>query len=169
MKTTAQRINQTSGNVEYYTPLPILTAARELMGGIDLDPFSSKAANCRVRARRFFSIADDGFERSWDCASLFMNHPFGRATNPPAIEKLLREIRAGQTRQALCLTYACTSEAWFRPLLAQPQCYLYPRTNYVLPDGSVKPGVTKGSVVTYFGPDLARFRLIFAPLGAVKI
>jgi len=34
---------------------------------------------------------------------------------------------------------------------------------------SVKKGVTKGSVVTYFGEDVSRFREAFASLGFVKI
>lgn len=36
-------INQDSGDVEYYTPTEITEAARRVMGGIDLDPFSSAA------------------------------------------------------------------------------------------------------------------------------
>ena len=46
---------------------------------------------------------------------------------------------------------------------------MLPLPNYYLPDGSVKKGVTKGSVVTYFGEDVSRFREAFASLGVVKI
>ena len=45
-----QQINQTSGDVEYYTPPAIIEAARLVMGTIDLDPASSETANERVRA-----------------------------------------------------------------------------------------------------------------------
>ncbi len=166
----AQLINQTSGKVEYYTPPEILAAARRLMGAIELDPFSSVAANERVRAHRIFTLADDGFAQEWKCATLWMNHPFGKDTNRRAIDKLAGECAAGNiTRHALCLTYACTSEAWFRPLLARPQCFLCPRTNYYLPNGKKKNGVTKGSVVTYFGDDVAAFAREFSALGEVKV
>lgn len=169
MSTNAQRINQTSGEFEYYTPTSIIEAARQLMNGIDLDPFSSPQANRSVQARRFYTIADDGFARPWKCRSLFMNHPFGRTTNARAIEKLCMEVEFGNVRQACVLTYAATSERWFRPMMNHPQCYLFPRTNYLLPNGAIKAGVTKGSVVTYIGHDLTAFRRIFAPLGAVKV
>jgi len=46
---------------------------------------------------------------------------------------------------------------------------MFPLSNYYLPDGSVKKGVTKGSVVTYFGENDSRFREAFASLGFVKI
>ena len=46
-----QRINQTSGDVEYYTPPSSLEAARLVLGTIDLDPASSAAANECVNAR----------------------------------------------------------------------------------------------------------------------
>lgn len=80
----------------------------------------------------------------------------------------MAEYKAGATTQACCITYACTSERWFQPLLAFPMCFLVPRTNYYLPDGTLKRGVTKGSVVTYLGSGVARFRAHFASLGVVK-
>jgi len=48
-----QLVNQTSGRTEWYTPPPIIEAARRTMGGIDCDPASSAAANEVVKARTF--------------------------------------------------------------------------------------------------------------------
>jgi hypothetical protein len=79
------------------------------------------------------------------------------------------EFKMGRTSEACAITYACTSEEWFQPLLNRPQCFLSPRTNYLLPDGSVLKGVTKGSVVTYYGPHIQRFAECFAHLGTVKV
>lgn len=166
--TSAQLINQTSGAVEYYTPEPIIEAARRTMGAIDLDPASSEEANKRVKAFRFYSARDNGLTREWR-GKIWLNHPFGRLTNRAWITKLLFETKEGRAIQWCCITYACTSEQWFVPLLEYPQCFLKPRTNYILPDGSTKRGVTKGSVVTYFGPDIEAFRREFHTLGAVKV
>ena len=48
-----QLINQNSGKVEWYTPMDIIGAARELYGGaIDLDPATSEKANLRIIAKR---------------------------------------------------------------------------------------------------------------------
>ena len=76
-----QHINQTSGDVEYYTPGKIVEAARLTMGGIDLDPASSAAANARVRAVRFFTEADNGLSKKWK-GRVWMNHPFQRREEP---------------------------------------------------------------------------------------
>lgn len=165
---SAQLINQTSGATEYYTPQPILEAARLTMGGIDLDPASSARANGRVKAARYFTVDDDGLKQPWS-GSIWLNHPFGRESNPLWIRKLLASYGSLDMRAACCLTFACTSEAWFRPLLDFPQCFLVPRTNYLLPDGSVKRGVTKGSVVTYLGQNTALFCEAFRDLGVVKV
>jgi hypothetical protein len=191
-------INQTSGEVEFYTPKNIVEAARLTMEFIDLDPASSEIANREIQAPHIYTKADDGLSCEWH-GNVWMNHPFhaGEEVCDPSItgkpckrktcarrgfhcveripgndewiDKLVAEHGSGRVPEACCITFASTSEAWFRPLLKRPQCFLVPRTNYLLPDGTVYRGVTKGSVVTYFGPNVRRFALIFAHLGEVKI
>ena len=156
-------INQDSGNVEWYTPKNIIEAARLTMGGIDLDPASCETANETVKAKRFFSRADNGLAQKWQ-GRVWMNHPFSRADNPLWIKKLVDEYESGSVIQACCITYASTSEPWYRPLLLYPQCYLHGRTKYI--GGGTKP--PKGSVVTYFGNDLRSFFNAFMGLGAVS-
>ncbi len=168
MLTDHQLINQTSGDFEWYTPPEIIAAARRCMGGIGLDPFSSAAANKRVQADRYFTPKDDGFEQTWDALTVWCNHPFGRDYNDRAVKKMVAEEQLGAFREMCCITYACTSEKWFQPLLQRPQCFLSPRTNYYLPDGTLKKGVTKGSVVTYFGNKPAAFLKEFSVFGVVK-
>jgi hypothetical protein len=81
---------------------------------------------------------------------------------------LISEFEKGNIKQACCITFAATSEAWFRPLLAYPQCFIHGRTNYYLPDGTKKKDVTKGSVVTYLGDNTERFKEVFSKIGTVK-
>lgn len=128
--------------------------------------------------------------------NIWMNHPFGSASsackpgctkeacikkrkwhtrsplpgNKDWVQKLVREFESGRVDQAICITFAATSEAWFLPLLMQVglQCFLVPRTNYYLPDGSKKTGVTKGSVITGFGVNVDKFRHYYNPFGVVK-
>lgn len=195
----AQLINQTSGEVEYYTEPKILEAARLVMGSIELDPASSAAANAHVKAKRFYGLQSDGswvdgFQQKWDARTVWMNHPFTReeeACQPNCqkhltssthkhhdiywygnrrwVEKFVINQRHGFVTIAMCITYASTSEGWFQPLMKLPQCYLTPRTNYYLPDGKIKKGVTKGSVVTYAGPDVAAFTRYFQDFGEIKV
>lgn len=188
-----QFINQTSGEVEYYTPIAIIEAARRVMGVIDLDPASSAQANSTVKATRFFDEQVNGLTQQW-IGKVWMNHPFGSGwaactsicrrttcikrgfhvyrdipSNDDWIQKLESEYKSGCVTEACCITFASTSEAWFQPLLKRPQCFLAPRTNYLLPDGTTKKGVSKGSVVTYYGNNVARFAEMFAQFGQVKV
>ncbi len=188
-----QLINQDSGLTEYYTPNQILDAARQTLGGFDLDPASSPRANCRVQAARIYTTQDDGLSLSWH-GRIWLNWPFGKSENvcqpgctkescrkrgyhltrrKPGnadwVNKLANEYKEGRVQAALCICFAATSEGWFRPLLRQAQCFLYGRTNYCLPDGGTLHGVTKGSCITYWGDDTARFAECFHPLGEIKI
>lgn len=206
-----QLINQSSGDVEIYTPPEIIAAWRDVLGEFDLDPCSSVAANEYVKAKLFFvepsyNIVEEidglpvrnylgwgGLDKDW-VGKVAMNPPFllpentcvagckkkrcrkrgwHTATNLPGtpdwINKLEREYVTGRITEACCITFASTSEKWFRPLLRRPQCFLSPRTNYRLPDGSIYKGVTKGSVVTYYGNNVSRFADVFSLLGETKI
>jgi len=98
-----------------------------------------------------------------------MNHPFSREGNPLWINKLVGEYECGNVKQACCITYASTSEKWFKPLLLYPQCFLYGRIKYIGEDGKPVGTSTKASVITYFGPKPNLFQLNFVEIGAVKV
>jgi hypothetical protein len=166
--TNAQLIHQDSGITEYYTPLPIVEAARRAMGIIFLDPASSVAANARVKASMFFDKNLDGLLQPW-FGKTWLNHPFSRIGNPLWVNKLETEYSSGRVTEACCITFACTSEKWFQPLMHRPQCYLFPRTDYFDADGNKVRGVTKGSVVTYYGERLHEFAKAFQHLGTIKV
>jgi hypothetical protein len=53
------------GEQDWYTPAPFVEAAREVMGGIDLDPASSEVANRVVGAARYYDAGQDGLENVW--------------------------------------------------------------------------------------------------------
>jgi hypothetical protein len=61
---------------EWYTPSPFVEAARNVMGGIELDPASHEEANRTVRAERFFTEQDNGLMKPWG-GSIFLNPPGG--------------------------------------------------------------------------------------------
>jgi len=189
----AQLINQDSGDYEYYTPPEIVDLAREVMGFITLDPASSATANERVQASQYFS--EGALDKRW-FGSVWQNHPFSRGgkacpedtakckkkkcvdrgyhitedlpSNADWINKLVSEYESGNVHEACCITFAATSEKWFKPLLGYLQCFIHGRTNYYLPDGTLKKGVTKGSVVTYLGKNPEKFKRVFSKIGTVK-
>ena len=161
----AQLIHQDSGNQEWMTPQFVIECARGVLGVIDLDPASSALANERVIACRYFDKETDGLNQEW-FGRVFLNHPFGRHSNPDWISKFVGEYDSGRVDEAINICFAATSEGWFAPLMRYPQCYLRPRTQYVLPNGETARGVTKGSVVTYLGPNVDRFFEVFRARGA---
>jgi hypothetical protein len=71
--------------------------------------------------------------------------------------------------QACCLTYALTSEKWFRPLLEYPHCLLYDRTAFIDENGNVMNQNTKGCCVTYLGSNLDLFAIAFSPFGKIRV
>jgi len=191
-------INSTSGNTEYFTPLAIIEAARRVMGSIDLDPASCLEANEIVKAAKIYTKDDDGLSLPWQ-GRIFMNHPFGIAENAcdpivtgkpcnkklcakrgwhqikdyPGnagwINKLVNEYVTGNVKEACSICFASTSESWFQPLMRFPQCFLSPRTNYLDSDGKPVNGVSKGSVVTYFGTNVWGFAREFKSFGEIKV
>lgn len=59
------------------SPSLIVDAARDVMGGIDLDPASSAVANLTVKASRIYTVEDDGLSRPWR-GRVFLNPPGGQ-------------------------------------------------------------------------------------------
>jgi hypothetical protein len=161
-----QLINSDSGNQEWYTPKEIIEAARKTMGNIKLDPFSCEKANQTVRANFYMTKEQDGWLSDW-FGTIFCNHPFSRENNKRIAAKVIQENLRGC--EIVMITFAATSESWFKPLLAYPQCYLHGRTNYIDQFGNKVKGCTKGSVVTYLGSNVEGFYQAFKHLGTVKV
>jgi hypothetical protein len=70
----ARRARHSAGNPDWHTPAPIVDAAREVLGTIDLDPCSCADANLVVQAERFFTVGDNGLMLPW-AGRLFVNPP----------------------------------------------------------------------------------------------
>lgn len=67
-------IRHSAASACWYTPPEIVDAARDLMGGIDLDPATDAAGNASVRATRIFTEKDDGLRRMW-AGRIWLNPP----------------------------------------------------------------------------------------------
>lgn len=164
--TNTSTIIQDSGDTEYYTDPKFVIAARQVMGSIDLDPASSIEANEIVRATNIYTKNDDSINQVWR-GNVWMNHPFSRDNNPLFINKIIEDYKNGHIKQACFITYASTSEKWFKRLYDYPICFLVPRANYFRMDGTKKSGVQKGSAVTYLGENKSKFCEIYSQYGEV--
>ena len=65
LKDETAHVSHNSGNNEWYTPGPIIEAARKVMGNIDIDPASSAAANETVMAKKYYTEETNGLEQEW--------------------------------------------------------------------------------------------------------
>ncbi len=72
---------------DWYTPSPYVEAARQVMGGIDLDPASSYHANLTVKATTYYTKTENGLLQEWK-GTVFLNPPGGQV---PAFWKKLVE------------------------------------------------------------------------------
>ncbi len=120
-------------------------------------PFGSPENFCQPNCSKKGCI-----KRGWHTATDLpgMNH---------WVNHFVGEHEAERLTEGIFLCFAATSEGWFQPLMRYPQCYPKKRTNYYLPDGTLYKGVTKGSCLTYVGPNVARFAEVFESMGTIKV
>ena len=158
-------VGNNSGNSEWYTPQLYVDAARETMGGIDTDPCSCQAANGVVKAKVFYDEADNGLGREWN-GSVFVNPPYGDGTVDAFAAKLLSEIAAGRTTQAVFLVNNCTETKWFQSLISSASAVCFPRGRisfWSLENKSKSP--LQGQAVMYFGSQPTSLVSAFSGIG----
>lgn len=161
------RGTQGTGDNEWYTPAKYIEAAREVLGGIDTDPASSEIANRAVRARQYYTEADNGLEHDWHGA-VWMNPPYAQPLIQQFIEKLTEQFLLGNTTSAIALTHNYTDTEWFH--IAENHCtaicFTRGRVKFESPDGAIA-APTQGQAFFYFGKDLETFTRVFSQFGFV--
>ncbi len=100
---------------EWYTPQPLIEAARKLLGGIDLDPASCEVAQAVVKAARYFSKGDDGLAQPWH-GRVWLNPPYSYPLVEEFTQKLIAEVEAGRVSQAVAIVNNATDTRWFEEL-----------------------------------------------------
>ena len=156
---------QIRSNNEWYTPLIYLGAARSVMGGIDIDPASSPAANENVKAATFYTKEDDGLLREWP-GRVWLNPPYG-ASGPEFVAELLRQFEVVTVTEAILLVNSNATETqWFAPLWDHVLCFVRGRINFISNVGESN-GSTHGSVFVYLGQNQARFIEAFQRFGPI--
>lgn len=157
------RFGSTGSSVtfECYTPAQYIDAAREVLGGIDLDPASSAEANETVKAEDYFDADTDGLAQTW-WGRVWLNPPYGRGLTSDFVTKAVQEFDADRVSAEILLLNAYGFDAtWFRPLFGHVLCFTDHRIKF---HGG---GPTFGSLFVYLGPDAQRFAEIFAQFGHV--
>jgi len=156
---------QACGQQEWYTPAQYIEAAREVMGGIDLDPASSAEAQKTVKASEYFTAERSGLTQPWH-GRVFLNPPYAQPVGGQFVAKLVAEVKAGRVQQAILLVNNCTDTGWFHEAARACAviCFTSGRISYVNPDGdSTSP--TQGQAFFYLGDLAESFVSRFAAFG----
>lgn len=156
---------------EYYTPPQYIDAAREVMGGIDLDPATCEAAQRVIAASTYYTETDDGLSQPW-YGRVWMNPPYGKIGNDSSqgqwAQKLVSEYKAGNVAEGIFLVKAAVGYEWFEVLWDElPVCFSRERLSFVREDGSFDGQSKQGTAFFYVGQNVQRFIDVFRRFGRV--
>ena len=140
-----------SGDNEWYTPAEYIEAARDVMGTIDLDPASCETAQANVKAKRFYTVDDDGLTKVW------LNPPYEGKLIGQFAEKLCDAFAAGDVTEAVVLVNNATETRWFQAILEQASAVCFPkgRVKFWHPRKEAVP--LQGQAILYLGSDKETF------------
>lgn len=166
-KPAGAHVGKNSGDNEWYTPAEYVKAAAAVMGGIDLDPASSAAANEVIEAAQFFSEDDDGLTKPW-AGRVWMNPPYAQPLIDRFCTRIAREFVGGNVTEACVLVNNGTETGWFQAVAAQASAICFPRgrVRFWHP-GKESASPLQGQAVLYLGPNAAGFRAEFLRFGFV--
>lgn len=108
--------------MDFFTPVEIVEAAREGMGGIDLDAASHWLAQRRLKIDDYFTVGRSAFEHEW-YGRVWLNPPYG--DNDPWWQRVLEFVESGKVEQICILSpvWAFTTQI-ARPLMARSTALL---------------------------------------------
>lgn len=166
-----------SASQGWRTPGWIADKAREVLGGIALDPASDAEANVTIKAERVYTKRDDGLTRAW-AGRVWCNPPYGKGERNKSnqglwSEKMAREFHTGRMRSGLLLVTARTGDKWFRSLWdnAAELCFFYRRVAFVGPSSGVpEKSPSQSNVLALYTDSVMkreRFRKLFRDHGRI--
>ena len=110
-------VSKNTGDVEWVTPPRIVSAARSIMGSIDLDPASSHEAQRLVKAGAYFTKDHSGLENDW-FGRVWLNPPYKKGLVSEFVDKLIAEMQIyHRVTQAIMLTNNATETKWAQRLV----------------------------------------------------
>ncbi len=165
-KPKTAHVSHNSGENEWYTPPKFIEAAREVMGGIDTDPASSKIANRTVKADTFYAEKDDGLEQEWG-ERVWINPPYSQPQISQFCDALIEKLGTGEVQEACALVNNATETSFGQTLLQVCNAVCFPsgRIKFLDTKGDAKGAPLQGQMIVYFGDDADKFCSGFAEFG----
>lgn len=156
-----------TGEYEWYTPPEYIAAARDVMGGIDLDPASSDIANKTVGASKYYTKQNSGLEPSNEWSGrVWMNPPYASGLIEKFVMRYVYEIRQSTITEGIVLVNNATETEWFGKLVNVSKAVLFTnhRVKFLSPNG--KQGAPlQGQAILYYGNNTEKFLSRFSEFG----
>lgn len=160
---------QGTGENEWYTPDEYLDAARNVLGGFDLDPASSDSAQEKIKAGKYYTKDDDGLSKAWH-GRVWLNPPYSQPLIAHFIDRLHEAVTSSEIEAAIVLTHNYTDTRWFHKAAdaADAICFTRGRIKFYSPSGEIA-APTQGQAFFYFGRDVKLFAETFSEFGFVMV
>ena len=165
-KQGARAVLTSSASDEWYTPPDFIAYARQVMGGIDLDPASHPIAQQWIQATTSYVVSDEGLIQPWH-GRVWLNPPYGSQT-ALWTDRLITEYVSGAVSAAVLLVRPAVGTAWYQRLCARyPCCLPEKRIRFINGQGIVQSQPVHGNAFFYLGTEPDTFRRVFRALGPV--
>ncbi len=152
-----------------------MESVRAVMGYVDLDPASCLEANKVVKAKRFYTIRDDGLSKNWRAENVWLNPPRGTEERVSVQSIWSRRLIAHYRRkeikkEAMFIVRAVIGYIWFEDIwnLCPNICLLSKRPAYYR--GFVGAPSNEDQItgaIFYLGENPKNFQKMFTNLGRV--
>jgi ParB family chromosome partitioning protein len=158
-------VKYNSGNDDWYTPIDIINAVKNVLGEIDLDPASSKIANKNINAKVYYTIDEDGLNKEWD-GRVFLNPPYSRPLCSKFLEKL---INSPKITEAILLINNNTETIMTQKIFSKMSLICLPkhRIKFLDTNGNPKGSPLQGQLLAYCGKNRQKFIDEFKQFGVI--
>lgn len=160
---------------EWYTPRDYVEAAREVMGGIDLDPASCEEANRTVKATHIYTAEDNGLMHSWR-GRVFCNPPGGKDDDGGAlVPQFWLKFVTSSIVAGIWIGYSLEQLQTLQSLgalphpICLPMCIPRRRIAFDSPGGSIKRSPSHANYISYIGANADKFARVFSQFGKVRL
>ncbi len=163
---------------QWYTPPEYIEAAREVLGGIELDPASSPLANETVKADRYITAEMNGLETPWGKPrSVFLNPPGGKVGNKSLPRLFWEKLMEQDFGHAIFIGFSLeqlqtTQNGPQLGMLDFPFCVPAKRMRFVSPTGKIQTSPTHANVIVYvsrYSNRCDEFVRVFSKFGRVRV
>lgn len=166
-----------NGSTQWFTPPMLLDPIREALGGeITLDPASCDEAQVTVRARRYYTVEDNGLTKPWRAARVLVNPPYGHSAENGAAssqgqwaKKALEEYDAGRAKKIVLVVRPSTEAEWWWKLWRFPVVFVRGRVSFIPGPGSSYTRPTIGTGLICIGIDPEHVVQTLGHLGRVVL